>query len=174
MKRIFLIVFVSGVAFLQACKDDEDTCTKEISAERLAAVDQDRLAIDMQKIDDYLTANNITGVQYAPAESNGVRYVITELGTGAKVSCLESRIAVAYTGRLLVLPTGSFDSSAGITFPLNGVILGWQILFPLIPAGSKFTMYIPSGYAYGKAGYGNGAIPSNANLIFEVELIAAN
>ena len=67
--------------------------------------------------------------------------------------------------------SNSFDSSTNATFPLSALVLGWQLVLPLIPAGSKVTLYIPSGYAYGSSGGGKGVIPADANLIFEVEIL---
>jgi FKBP-type peptidyl-prolyl cis-trans isomerase len=176
MNRLFLIIFVLGLLFVHGCKKDDDpVCTPSVPADRLTSVDQTRLAADIQTIDNYLTTNGITGVQFAPSQSNGVRYVITQLGTGAKLSCLENRMTVKYKGSLLVKPDGEFDSSSSpVSFRLSGLILGWQMVLPLIPAGSKVNLYIPSGYGYGMAGGGGGKIPVNANLIFEIELIAVN
>ncbi len=173
MKRIFLIVFIAALAFLQACKDDDATCTEEVTAETLATVDQTRLTADIQAIEEYLTVNSITGAQYAPSELNGVRYVIKELGTGAKLQCLENIVTVKTTGWLLK-SGNEFQPTAEFSFRLNQLILGWQLALPLIPAGSKVTLYIPSGYGYGVAGTSNGKVPSNANLIFDIELIAVN
>jgi FKBP-type peptidyl-prolyl cis-trans isomerase FklB len=38
--------------------------------------------------------------------------------------------------------------------------------------GSKWELYIPSNLAYGPQGAGNGAIPPNATLVFEIELLS--
>ena len=79
MKRILLIAFVVGLANLQACKKDDDpTCTKEVVAAKLTAVDQTRLASDIVAIDAYLASKGITT---ALSEPNGVRYTITTSGT---------------------------------------------------------------------------------------------
>lgn len=171
MRQLIAILFVFGLVFMQSCGSDDPTCTKAVEAEYLNKVDKDRLAFDITTIDTYLAANGIV----AQTEPNGVRYVITQLGTGEKLSCLENRISVKYTGRLLVKPDGEFDSSASpVTFKLTSLILGWQLVLPLIPTGSKVTLYIPSGYGYGVSGGANGKIPSNANLIFEIELVAVS
>ena len=174
MKRILIIVLVVGIAFIEACnKSDEPTCTKEVSAEKLAAVDQTRLLSDIEAIDTYLATNNIVGVEYVPSQTNGLRYVITELGTGDKIQCLENIIKVKTTGWLL--KTGNeFQEPVEFSTRLSGVILGWQLAIPLIPAGSKVTLYVPSGYAYGSSVSGGGKIPANANLIFDIELISVN
>jgi len=179
MKKLLVILVCSTFLFLEACKDDDEiTCTKEAPADRVAAVDQTRLKIDSLAIVEYLEANSITGTQI----KDNVRYLITQLGTGPTPPCLESTLTAKYQGRLM--KTGTvFDPALGSTivwderevnFKLSNLILGWQIVLPVIPVGSKATLYIPSGYGYGVSGGGNGSIPSNANLIFEIELIAVN
>ncbi len=139
----------------------------------------EQLQIDITAIDKYLADNMIV----AQTDPSGLRYVISTLGTGSK-PLLTSVLTVKYTGKLL--SSGAiFDTSTtatnptGITnlngTPLSGFIQGWQVAFQLIPKGSKATLYIPSGLGYGKKGSTTGgttAIPPNANLIFDVELIS--
>ena len=62
------------------------------------------------------------------------------------------------------------ENTEGIELPLSFVIAGWQIGVPLIKEGGKIMLYIPSRLGYGCDGSGS-SIPSNANLIFEVEMI---
>jgi FKBP-type peptidyl-prolyl cis-trans isomerase len=81
-------------------------------------------------------------------------------------------VTVHYTGKLI---SGKvFDSSVKrgqpTTFPLNRVIPGWTEGLQLMKMGGKWVFYIPSDLAYGTRGAG-GAIPPNATLIFEVELL---
>jgi len=168
MKQLLCTVCVVGLMFLQSCKEDEATCSKEVAADRLATVDKDRLALDIATIDTYLATNSIV----AQSEPNGVRYVITTQGTGS-TPCLETSMKVKTTGWLLKTGT-QFQPEVEFTSKLSNLILGWQLVLPIIPAGSKVTLYIPSGYGYGVAGGGNGSIPSNANLIFDVEIVALN
>lgn len=176
MKRIFVIVCCSGFLFLEGCKDDDDDkCTTEPPVDKMEAVNQTRLKADSLAIVEYLAANAITGTQI----KDNVRYLITQLGTGV-TPCIESTVTAKYQGRLM--KTGSiFDPTPGsgvdwedreASFRLSTLILGWQIVLPVLPVGSKATIYIPSGYAYGVNGGANGAIPSNANLIFEMEITA--
>jgi FKBP-type peptidyl-prolyl cis-trans isomerase len=86
---------------------------------------------------------------------------------------------VKYKGTLLSNPDlPPFDESVSGTkfpFPLSGLILGWQLVLPkFVPVGTKVTLYIPSGYAYGASVAAGGKIPANANLIFDIELVAVN
>ena len=104
-----------------------------------------------------------------------MRYVITTAGTGAKPA-LTNSVVVKYSGKFLndgvtLAKSVEFDgSTTAVTFKLSSLIVGWKIGFQLLPKGSKATLYIPSGLAYGKNGAGS-SIPANANLFFDVELI---
>ena len=69
-----------------------------------------------------------------------------------------------------------FDSSVDrntpfeFTIGVGQVIQGWDQGFDGMKIGGKRTILIPSEMGYGSRGAGN-AIPPNANLIFEVELL---
>jgi len=152
-----------GLLLAQAgCKDDE--CTTSVSPSRLEAVNQTQLVEDVGIILVYLGFHGITAIE----DPSGIRYVITQEGSGAK-PCLESTITFKYKGMLL---DGSvFDeNTTGLTYPLKQLILGWQIVLPQLKAGAKATLYIPSGYGYGPNELPG--IPANSNLIFEIELVA--
>ena len=68
-----------------------------------------------------------------------------------------------------------FDSSIkrgeSIEFPLSGVIPCWTEGVQKMKVGGKAKLTCPPGIAYGSRGAG-GAIPPNATLNFEVELLA--
>lgn len=165
MKKIFFALSLS--VFVLSCSDEPATpCTKEVPAEKIAAVDQTQLQKDITAIDAYLASKSIVAIK----DASGLRYVISTAGDDSK-PCLESQVKVNYTGKLLT--TGVvFDSSKNtpVTFPLSNLILGWQIGFVNFGKGTKATLYIPSGFAYGKNVAGS--IPANSNLIFDIELIS--
>jgi FKBP-type peptidyl-prolyl cis-trans isomerase len=84
------------------------------------------------------------------------------------------RVTVHYTGWLL---TGEkFDSSVDrgdpFTFTLGDgeVIAGWDLGVATLRIGDKARLTIPPELGYGPGGY-PGAIPPNATLVFEVELL---
>ena len=56
-----------------------------------------------------------------------------------------------------------------ITFPLSGVIQGWQEGIPLFKEGGSGILLIPSALGYGSQSVGS--IPANSVLIFDINLI---
>ena len=109
-----------------------------------------------------------TGVTVTPS---GLQYEVITAGTGAKPSASDT-VRVHYVGTLL--DGSKFDSSIDrgepAEFGVNQVIAGWTEALQLMPVGSKYKLYIPAAIAYGSQGAGQ-AIPPNAALIFEVELL---
>jgi FKBP-type peptidyl-prolyl cis-trans isomerase len=83
------------------------------------------------------------------------------------------QVTVNYRGKLL--DGTEFDSSyeRGVpaTFPVNGVIKGWQEALVLMKPGAKYELFIPPALAYGPQP--KPRIPGGSLLIFDVELISA-
>ena len=105
---------------------------------------------------------------------SGLQYKVLIEGDG-DIPKANSTVVAHYEGRLI---NGKvFDSSikrgSPATFPVNGVIKGWQETLQLMPTGSKWQVYIPSDLAYGEKGAG-GSIGPNETLIFDIELISIN
>jgi len=102
--------------------------------------------------------------------TSGLQYEVVTLGTGPKPGPSDL-VKVHYTGKLLDDTTfdSSIDRGEPVTFGVNQVIMGWQEGLQLMPAGSKFKLYIPYELAYGDQG--QGPIPPFSTLIYDVELI---
>lgn len=121
---------------------------------------------DLISLDQYIEENNLTVAATTPS---GVRAVIFEPGTSAKPNA-NSTVRVKYRG---YLTNGSvFDQSSedGITFGLRQVIPGWTEGIPLFGEGGEGILLIPANAGYGPFSP-SPAIPPNADLIFDIELL---
>ncbi len=123
-----------------------------------------------QEGDAFLAENKKKpGVSTLPS---GLQYRVIKQGTGKSPKATDT-VTTHYVGKLL---DGSvFDSSIErgqpISFPLSGVIKGWTEALQLMKTGDKWELFIPPQLAYGAQGRPP-AIPPNATLVFEVELLS--
>jgi len=116
----------------------------------------------------------------APEETVLVTDVVKGVGDEAFPGMV---VIVHYTGWLYDAAAPDhhgrqFDSSRDrgqpLSFPLGSgrVIRGWEQGIPGMKVGGKRRLVIPPSLAYGSKGAGNGVIPPNATLTFDVELLA--
>ena len=105
--------------------------------------------------------------------TSGLKYVDVVVGKGASPT-VGKKVKVHYTG---TLENGKkFDSSVDRNEPFSfnigvgQVIPGWDEGVMTMKVGGKRKLIIPSKLGYGARGAG-GAIPPNATLLFDVELL---
>jgi FKBP-type peptidyl-prolyl cis-trans isomerase FkpA/FKBP-type peptidyl-prolyl cis-trans isomerase FklB len=101
---------------------------------------------------------------------SGLQYEVIEEGDGPKPGP-DDQVTVHYRG---TLPDGtqfdsSYDRGEPATFGVQGVIPGFAEGLQLMSVGSKYKLYIPPDLGYGPRG--QGPIPPNSTLIFELELL---
>ncbi len=138
---------------------------------------QSQASIDDKVLQDYFAKNHIK----ATKTPSGLYYTINKPGSGD--NCKRGQaVTMLYYG--YTLDGKRFDGNmekdtykpAGNAFTFNlgqhQVIAGWDEGVALLNKGSRATLYLPSGLAYGARGAG-GAIGPNAVLAFDVEVIAA-
>ena len=119
------------------------------------------------------TANPMKVTGQPTTTASGLQYWDIVVGTGA-TAAPGIIVKVHYSG---FLTTGEkFDSSRDrgvpFSFPLGGgqVIKGWDEGVAGMKVGGKRQLRIPPQLGYGATGAG-GAIPPNATLIFDVQLL---
>jgi FKBP-type peptidyl-prolyl cis-trans isomerase FkpA len=116
-----------------------------------------------------------------------VPYTQTDLrvGTGTEATA-SRRVTVNYTGWLYAANAPEnkgqqFDSSLSpgrtpfaFTIGAGEVIRGWDQGVVGMRVGGQRRLVIPPALAYGSTGAGNGAIPPNATLVFDIELLSVS
>jgi FKBP-type peptidyl-prolyl cis-trans isomerase len=118
----------------------------------------------------YLATNRAKpGVVTRPS---GLQYNIIRNGFGGRPLPTDD-VSVAYTGMLI---NGKvFDGTEAMTpatFTVNKLIPGWTEALQLMRVGDKWHLVIPANLAYGARGAGDGLIPPNQVLVFDMELLA--
>ena len=170
MKKYFayllmaIITSLSITGCLNNSDDEYQQYLDEVAAYQKKVYEQ--YQADSLLIVDYLTANDsITAFDSV----YGIFYRILEPG-GENHPETYSTITVKYKGMLL---DGTvFDQTEGeesVQLYLNNLISGWKIGLPLIGAGGKIILYLPSVYGYGETAYD--VIPANSVLIFDIDLL---
>jgi FKBP-type peptidyl-prolyl cis-trans isomerase len=100
---------------------------------------------------------------------DGLQYKILKKGEGKKPTAADT-VAVRYRGTFINGKEFDSSGSATRTFKLSQVISGWREALQLMPAGSKWQLFVPPKLAYGEQGLRQVIMP-NATLIFDVELV---
>ena len=105
---------------------------------------------------------------------SGLQYEVIKEGSGATPSATD-KVTTHYHGTLIdgTVFDSSYKRGEPATFPVNGVIMGWQEALQLMKVGAKWKLFVPYNLAYGEQGAG-GAIKPFSTLIFDVELLSIN
>ena len=118
-----------------------------------------------------------------PAAAPAPTVLVTDVVAGVGDEALPGMVVVVHYTGWLYDPAAKdrrgrqFDSSRErgqpFSFPLGGgrVIRGWEQGIPGMKVGGTRRLVIPPELAYGSRGAGNGVIPPQATLLFEVELL---
>ncbi|MFN5756405.1 MAG: FKBP-type peptidyl-prolyl cis-trans isomerase [Planctomycetia bacterium] len=134
-------------------------------AKRMAEVAK----VNKAKAAEFLKANAAKqGVITLPS---GLQYEILEAGRGPSPKP-DDTVATHYRGTHL--DGKEFDATdpkgEPATFPISGVVPGWQEALPLMKVGAKWRLYVPPELGYGEEG-SPPVIEPNEVLVFEIELV---
>ena len=139
-------------------KEKQET-NKAAKTEKLTKAGRDFLAENAKK----------EGVITTPS---GLQYKVLKQGDG-NVPQRTDKVKVHYEGRLIdgtVFDASSKHGTEPASFRADQVIKGWTEALTMMPAGSKWQLYIPQELAYGERAAGQ--IPPYSTLIFDVELVS--
>ncbi|MGA9033166.1 MAG: FKBP-type peptidyl-prolyl cis-trans isomerase [Sulfuricaulis sp.] len=168
-------------AFAQGAQDAMSDAQPRLKAEEMQAAIQSQQKKEMEKQEVQMKKNLEAGQAFLEANKkkegvvtlpSGLQYKIITEGTGKQPKSTDTVVA-HYRGTLI---NGTeFDSSykrnEPATFPVAGVIKGWQEVLPLMKEGAKWQVYIPAELAYGPRGAGD-VIGPNEVLVFDIELVS--
>ena len=106
--------------------------------------------------------------------ASGLKYYDMEIGNGPTPQ-VGVTVDVHYTGWLTdgTRFGSSIPGGTPLSFVLGSgqVIQGWEEGVLTMKVGTRRQLVVPPDLGYGDTGAGSGAIPPNATLIFEVELL---
>jgi FKBP-type peptidyl-prolyl cis-trans isomerase len=127
-------------------------------------------ALSLEANQAFLAANaKKPGVFTRP---DGLQFKILQNGFGKRPSITDT-VKVYFTGTMI---NGTvFDgTSPGLpaNFKVNAVIPGWIEALSLMREGDHWQLVIPANLGYGDRGAGNGTIPPNQTLVFDMTLIS--
>lgn len=167
-------------AFLQAIEDVLTSTDLKLSNDEMQSIMQKFQQQEQEKQNGQAINNKTNGEKYLAANkkkegvtvtASGLQYKVIKAGTGEKPTT-SSQVLVHYRGTLI--DGTEFDSSYArgepVELGVGQVIKGWQETLPLMTAGSKWQIVVPSDLAYGQRGAG-GTIGPNATLLFDIELL---
>jgi FKBP-type peptidyl-prolyl cis-trans isomerase FklB len=125
--------------------------------------------VNLAKAAEFAQANGRKqGVTTRPS---GLQYEVIRAGAGGSPT-LDDTVVAHYRGTHI--DGREFDATdpqgEPASFPLRGVVPGWQEALPLMKTGAKWRIYVPPQLGYGEEG-SPPVIEPNELLIFEIELV---
>lgn len=104
---------------------------------------------------------------------SGLQFRIMKQAVGnAPRPALTDEVTVHYRGVLIdgTVFDSSYNRGRPASFPLSGLIRGWQEAIPMMKVGETWELAVPSELGYGARGQ-PGSIPGGATLLFTIELL---
>ncbi|MEI7632308.1 MAG: FKBP-type peptidyl-prolyl cis-trans isomerase [bacterium] len=178
----FSSVALTGFVIWQIRKDSQtssaDTSNSATDTSAIKAADAARIKQQQEQPQNTPQEGKLKGTKLADFTSQ--EQLVTDLqkidlveGTGNAVAT-GAKVTVHYTGALVsngIIFESSKDGGKPASFPLSGVIKGWQDGVPGMKVGGKRRLVIPYALAYGEAG-SPPSIPAKSDLVFDIELIS--
>lgn len=165
-------IIAEAISEMFAGKDAKYTPNEanDIIQSYLNAIGEKKFATFKEEGEAFLNDNKTKeGIQ---TTASGLQYEVIEEGSGAKPSA-QNQVKVHYHGTLIdgTIFDSSIQRGEPATFGVHQVIPGWTEALQLMPAGSKYRLYIPQNLGYGAHPHPGGAIKPFMALIFDVELL---
>ncbi len=162
-----------ALGFRDAILGEEIDIEEQIPKMQALMMERNEKMMEVKKAEAEVFLAAAAQEEGAQRTASGLVYLEVVAGTGEMPTVTDS-ITVHYHGTLEdgTVFDSSVDRGEPIGFRLGQVIPGWQEGLQLMKAGGKAKLTIPGDLAYGPRG--QGSIPPNATIIFDVELIAVH
>ncbi len=176
MRTLIALALAASLALAACGGDDDNTSTKTTTAASPVTGGVRPGTAAAQPTAGQLSDGNAPGIPPLTGEiknEGSLRYIDEAVGSGDQPKAGQC-VQVHYTGWLT--SGQKFDSSRDrnqpFSFPLGQgrVIRGWDIGLASMRIGGKRRLIIPADLGYGARG--QGPIPANSTLIFDVELLS--
>ena len=149
-----------------------------ILSRRDAAIGGAALAVGLAMLPDLAVAE--TDLSMYSDLSSGIKFLVTKQGEGEK-ALRAQRVFTKYSlwtrgfpedgGKKVDSNTGFLGQNLSVIVGVGTVIKGWDLALLDMKEGEARRLVIPAAVGYGSQGAG-GAIPANATLYFEVEIVS--
>jgi len=167
-------------AFIKNLSETDTTFSKEARQKIMAGFQKELQVKQQTRMIEESKKNKLAGEAFLRDNKTregiielpgGLQYKIITLGTGKKPGP-DDEVTVNYEGRLIdgTIFDSSYERKSSSTFPIEGVIKGWNEGLQLMNTGSVYEFYIPSDLAYGDKGFAK--VPGGSVLIFKIELVS--
>ena len=170
---LFTEAFVSGVTGTNGLMtmEEANSMARRMAQEQQEAVALEKYGANKKAGEAFLLENaKKEGVKVLPS---GLQYKVLVEGHGP-VATTSDKVTVHYEGRLIdgKVFDSSYKRGEPTTFRPSQVIKGWTEALTMMPAGSKWQLYIPQELGYGSRDMGK--IPAYSTLVFDVEVLTVN
>jgi len=165
-----------SLGLFSSCISDEETAESVLKE-------------DLKQIDNFVQTTDIVPIRKMNVGNTGIVLLFTEENAAGEAAAEGDSLLVNYTGYYLdgkvfdtsveqVARDNNMYSSSNpyepypVKLGYTNVISGWHYALAQMKEGDKTTALIPSIYAYGPRG--QGPIPPNSVLVFDLELVEVN
>ncbi len=171
LAALFLLTTIGGTAYVIWQINQSDVLVSETDSEKAANAEADSQACGTAE-PAAVEARELPKLTKVDGAIDKLKTTDVKDGTGEEVQPGDC-VTALYYGTLAKDGTkfdGNYETGKPVEFSLNGVIAGWTEGIPGMKVGGVRRLEIPSAQAYGEQG--QGSIPANADLIFEVEIVS--
>lgn len=176
---LIVIVFIVGAIYFIMNKPEKanpldgiEVTDGEIDTSKIKTQEEGQLSQNNNNMQpNSRILNNFSPV----SKVNSLEKVDIIAGNGDEVK-IGDTVSVHYTGALAsngqIFQSSKDFGVEPVTFPLSQVIKGWTEGIPGMKIGGTRRLLIPAEMAYGANPPSGSGIPANADLVFDVELVA--